>query len=146
MELSKEDETLIQTIRCHLERNEKTGKIEWTADSNGAWNVVKIDHADPARRLTFFMPTLQPGIDPYGQTNDPLGIIHIRKRNTGQKAAIERLMTKYPLIPPFFDPVYDTAKYYGAQIIKEKRLLQFARWKTSLFRRILLFFTPKSKK
>jgi len=64
-DLSKEQqETLLQTIKCHLERNEK-GDIKWVPDPNGAWNVAVIDKLPTSGMVRYFTPAYQIGFDPY---------------------------------------------------------------------------------
>ena len=147
-ELSKEQqETYLQTIRARLERDEQ-GKVKWKPDPNGNFELVQVGTG----LVRYFEPAYQPDIDRYGNFKEEaiMGFIHIKKRQTGAKAAYEqnKLLAQYQHLPDFLasEEVEKTAKYYGAPIIKEKRLLQFTRWKPSLFRRIILFFTPKAKK
>jgi hypothetical protein len=142
-ELSKEQqETYLMTLRARLERNEK-GKVEWIPDLTGPFELVKLGTS----LVRYFYPAYQPAIDPYGNLKEEaiVGFIHIKERKTGARAAFEqnRLLAQYQHLPDFLksEEVEQTAKYYGAQIIKEKRLLQFRQFKPSLFRRILLFFT-----
>jgi len=131
--LSEQDKTLLLTIRANLERNEK-GQVEFKPDPNGHWNIVepKVD----GKLIKYFEPAYTVGFDPYSAPTEPIGFIHIKKRQSGRKAAYEE--------------VQRMAKFYGAQIVQETKepyINHYTREirrhplfpKPSLFRRIILW-------
>lgn len=64
--MSKEQqETLLQTIRARIERAED-GRIQWTADSGGLWNIVQPDSRTKGGLIKYFEPAFQEGYDQYG--------------------------------------------------------------------------------
>ncbi len=64
MENKEQQETMLQIIKGHLERNEKSGTIEFKPMFNGNISLAK----NPESPLTgYFMPQYQKGVDIYGK-------------------------------------------------------------------------------
>ena len=56
-------ETLLQTIKARLERDEKGG-INFIPDINGSWDLISLQPNAPI--VKYFTPTIQLGLDKFG--------------------------------------------------------------------------------
>jgi hypothetical protein len=61
---SEQEETLLQTIKARLERNESG--VVWVPDPEGRWNIVQ--YPTTSGLVRYFTPAYQVGIDEFGNT------------------------------------------------------------------------------
>lgn len=65
---TEQQETLLQTIRARLERNEK-GEVKAIWDANGDFEIVE---RTEGKLIRYFTPTWATGFDAYGNPEQPL--------------------------------------------------------------------------
>lgn len=58
-------ETLLQTIKANLTRNEQ-GDVSFYPDSQGSWDIVVIPDRSNTGLVKYFQPTYAVGVDKYG--------------------------------------------------------------------------------